>query len=174
MKITAELNYLRMAPRKVRAVARAIRGKNVREAEVSLQFLARRAAGPMAKLLRSAVANARQNFQVTDPAALRVSEISVDQGPALKRIRPRAFGRAFPIRKETSHITLVLEAHGVAPRRRRRAKPAAVRMATEEANGARTEGVIKPAPEREAFRERPKAKTKPTEFVRRMFRRKAI
>ena len=173
MKIKAELNYLRMAPRKVRAVAKAIRGKNVREAEVSLRFLARRAAGPVVKLLRSAVANARQNFQVTDPAALRVSEISVDQGPALKRIRPRAFGRAFPIRKETSHVTLVLEAQGITPRRRRHAKPAAVRMATEEAQGERTEGV-KSAPEREAFRERPKARTKPTEFVRRMFRRKAI
>ncbi len=173
MKITAELNYLRMAPRKVRAVADALRGKNVHEAEISLRFLARRAAGPIAKLLHSAVANARQNFQVTDPAALRVSEISVNQGPALKRIRPRAFGRAFPIRKETSRVTLVLEAHGITSRRRRRAKPAAVRMAAAEAKGERTEGV-KPALEREAFRERPRARTKPTEFVRRMFRRKAI
>lgn len=173
MKIRAELNYLRMAPRKVRAVAEVMRGKSVREAEISLQFLARRAAGPMAKLLRSAVANARQNFQVSDPATLRITGVSVNQGPALKRIRPRAFGRAFPIRKGTSHVTLVLEAAGATPKRPRRARPSAVRMSTEEAKGERTE-VGRPGLERAAFRERPKARTKPTEFVQRMFRRKAI
>lgn len=174
MKISAELHYLRMAPRKVRAVADGIRGKSAPDAELALRFLARRASGPIAKLLSSCVANARQNFQITDPRALRVTEIRVDRGPALKRIRPRAFGRAFPIRKETSHVTLVLEAKGAPPRRPRRAKPLAARAAAQaQGEGERLER--KPAPERDMrFSVRPKAKTKPTEFVQRMFRRKAI
>lgn len=120
MKITAELNYLRIAPRKVRLVARAIRGKSVPDAERALKFLVRRAASPLEKLLRAALANAKQNFQVSDPELLVVSDVTVNQGPMLKRSRPRARGRAFPIHKHTSHVRLVLEAAGrVAPKRAR-------------------------------------------------------
>ncbi len=107
MDITAELNYLRIAPRKVRIAAALIRGKEVIEAERELQFLTKRASLPLIKLLRSAVANATHNFNLQRDN-LYISKITVDGGSPLKRSRPRAFGRAFPIWKRTSHITIVL------------------------------------------------------------------
>ncbi len=174
MEISAKLNYLRMAPRKVRLVADLIRGKPVPVAERMLGVLRKRASGPLLKLLRSAMANARHNFRVANAEDLRIRSITVNTGPTLERIRPRAFGRAFPIRKRTSHVSLVLETVGRTPSAKR-AKPAdEVRPITPSPKVAGGEGVRKPEIEREAFRVRPKAKTKPTEFVRRMFRRKAI
>lgn len=171
MKIVAELNYLRMAPRKVRVVADAIRGKRVPEAERALHFIARRAARPLAKLLKSAVANAKRNFRVSGEDLLAVSEVTVNEGPVLKRRRPRAFGRAFPIAKRTSHVRLVLEAKE-APLRRGVRKPAI--DVVQPADSRDSEKISKPREEREAFKARPKVATKTTEFVRRMFRRKAI
>lgn len=180
MEIRTELNYLRMAPRKVRLVADAIRGKRVPEAEIALRFLARRAAEPMAKLLKAAVADAKENFQVTQPEALVVSRIMVDGGPTLKRSRPRAMGRAFAIRKHTSHVTLILESREPAPAKRRRRK---ANMAVVESDvmpgtgpthldeGARAAAGRPPA---DVFRQKSKVVTKPTGFVQRMFRRKAI
>ena len=172
MEIRSELNYLRIAPRKVRLVADAIRGKRVPEAERVLRFLSRGAAGPMGKLLRAAVANAKQNFQVSSPDALIVGRISVDGGPTLKRSRPRAFGRTFPIRKRTSHVTLILEGRdpGAGRRRRRNADIAVVKG---EPAAAKAETRETPA-KYEALRLKPKVEKKPTAFVRRMFRRKAI
>lgn len=172
MRITAELNYLRLSPRKVRLVADAIRGRSVPEAERVLRFLSRRAARPMEKLLASAVANARQNFQITSPGELVIADIGVNSGPTLKRSRPRAFGRAFPIRKHTSHITLVLESRGIVPKRRKAKKPGIAvvrgeREAGKELGAGRT-------PEREIFREKVRVSAKPSGFVKRMFRRKAI
>ncbi len=169
MEIRTQLNYLRMSPRKVRLVADAIRGKSVPEAEVALRFLARRAAAPIAKLLATAVADARQNFQILSPASLVIRRISVDGGPTLKRSRPRAMGRAFPIRKHTSHITLFLESRGETPKRRKR-KHADIAVVEGEA----PVGSVGREGSHDAFRERPKVATKPTDFVRRMFRRKAI
>ena len=158
-----------MAPRKVRLAADVIRGKRVPEAEAALRFLTRRAAHPLLKLLRSGVANARANFQAADPAELVVAEVRVDGGPAIKRSRPRAFGRAFPIRKRTSHVTLVLESRGAPPKR---ARPA-VAVATAEPGGEETRRA--PAPKWGGLpAPKPKIATKPTDFVRRMFRRKAI
>ncbi len=169
MEIRTELNYLRMSPRKVRLVADAIRGKSVPEAEVALRFLTRRAAAPIAKLLAVAVADARQNFQILSPASLVVRRISADSGPILKRSRPRAMGRAFPIHKHTSHITLILENRGETPERRKR-KKADIAVVEGEASveSIRREGA------HDTFRERPKVTTKPTNFVQRMFRRKVI
>jgi len=106
--VIAKLNYLRLAPRKVRLVANLIKGMRVKEARVQLKFCPKRASQPLLKLLNSAVANAEHNFQLKEDN-LYISKITVDQGPSLKRWRPRAFGRAFPIMKRTSHITLVLE-----------------------------------------------------------------
>lgn len=172
MEIRSELNYFRSSPRKVRRVADAIRGKSVSEAEAVLRFVPRRTAEPMAKLLKAAIADAKQNFQVTSPDALVVSRIMVDGGPTLKRSRPRAMGRAFPIRKRTSHVVLVLEGRGPPPakRRRRKADIAIVRGdAVPEASEAR-----EVQPKHDAFRVKPKIVTKPTDFVQRMFRRKAI
>ncbi|MBI2075044.1 MAG: 50S ribosomal protein L22 [Candidatus Harrisonbacteria bacterium] len=113
---TAKLHYLNMAPRKVRLVADVIRGLGVIEAEAQLALHARRAAQPLLKLLRSAIANAK--MQKLDAAKLIVSRITVDQGPMLKRSLPRAQGRATPLQKKMSHVALVLEesARVAAPR----------------------------------------------------------
>ena len=106
--VTAKLKHLRISPRKVRLVADLIRGLTVREAEKQLKFLTKRAARPVLKLLDSAVANAQNNANLAKEG-LFISKIVVEVGPSLKRWRPRAMGRATPIMKRTSHITLVLE-----------------------------------------------------------------
>ena len=100
------LRYLRMPPRKVRLVADSLRGMHVNEAEGALLYERRRAAKPLLKLLRSAVANA--NVKQLNPDQLFVESIQVDQGPMLKRFLPRARGMATPIQKKMSHITMVL------------------------------------------------------------------
>ncbi len=107
MNVHATLRRLRMSPRKVRLVVDLVRGLPVEEAEVRLSFLEKRAALPVLKLLKSAVANATHNFKL-DPSTLIIKEIAADGGPTYKRWRPRAFGRAGAIRKRTTHISLVL------------------------------------------------------------------
>lgn len=96
-----------MSPRKVRLVVNAVRGLPVRAAETRLNFLPKLAAQPVLKLLRSAMANAEHNFHL-DKETLFIKTITADGGPTLSRSRPRAFGRAAPIRKRTTHINLVL------------------------------------------------------------------
>jgi len=96
-----------MSPRKVRLVVDAVRGMSVTAAETKLTFLPKLAAYPVRKLLLSAIANAEHNFQLKKED-LSIKTIVADGGPTLKRSRPRAFGRAAPIRKRTTHITLVL------------------------------------------------------------------
>lgn len=105
--IHAQLRYLRMSPRKVRLVIDAIRGLHVDLAEQQLSFSRKAAARPVLKLLRSAIANAQNNFQV-QRKELYVKTVFADGGPTLKRFRPRAMGASAPIRKRTSHITIVL------------------------------------------------------------------
>lgn len=104
---TAQLNYLRIAPRKVRSVADLIKGLTVNEAEAQLLVQRRRPAKPLLKLLRSAVANAKNNKRL-DPNHLFIASIRVDQGPMLKRSLPRARGSASPIHKVMCHVTLIL------------------------------------------------------------------
>lgn len=113
----AQLNSLRMSPQKVRLVANLIRGISVRDAQVQLQFSRKAAAKPLFTLLNSAVANAVHNHQM-DPQSLVVSTIFVNDGAVLKRWMPRAQGRATPLRKRSSHITIVLtgEAASAAPK----------------------------------------------------------
>lgn len=106
MQATAKLSGYRQAPRKVRLIAGLIRGKSVEIALVELNHRAKRAAPVFAKLIMSAVANAKALGMPTDK--LIVSEVRVDKGAVLKRSRPRAQGRAFPIHKHTSHIMLTL------------------------------------------------------------------
>jgi large subunit ribosomal protein L22 len=108
MPITAKLRYLRIAPRKVRLVADLIRGRSVGEAENILSFTTKKASLPLLKLLKSAVANAKNNFQLAKEN-LYISQILVDEGPKLKRWMARARGRADEIQKKTSHITLCLD-----------------------------------------------------------------
>ncbi len=107
MDVKARLKNLRISPRKVRLVADLIRGLDYDEAKTQLEFSLKRSALPLLKLLNSCAANAKHNFKL-DESNLYVSKITVDEGPTLYRIMPRAFGRAFYIRKRTSHVTLVL------------------------------------------------------------------
>lgn len=107
MAVTAKLRYLRIAPRKVRLVADLIRGKRVEEAQNILSFTRKRSALPLLKLLKQAIANAKNNFHL-DEKNLYISKITVDEGPKLKRVFPRARGQAAEIQKKTSHITIVL------------------------------------------------------------------
>jgi large subunit ribosomal protein L22 len=100
----AVLSNLRISPRKVRLVADLIKGRTVDQALVQLGFLAKRSAAPVAKLLNSAAANAAPVAR----EGLVVKEIRVDSGATLKRIRPRAFGRAYRINKRTSRIMVTL------------------------------------------------------------------
>lgn len=106
--IIAKLNRLRIAPRKVRLVADLIRGKDVKQAQAVLQFTIKKAAQPLAKLLDSAIANAKHNFKMAEEN-LKIAKITVDQGRTLKRYRPVSRGRTATIQKKTSHVTLVLD-----------------------------------------------------------------
>lgn len=100
--------YIRISSRKVKIVIDLIRGKSVSEAEAILRFTPKAASEPVLKLLKSAVANAENNSNL--PAdGLYVAEVYANQGPTLKRYRPRAQGRATHIRKRTSHITIILD-----------------------------------------------------------------
>lgn len=103
----AILRYVRIAPRKARAVVNLIRGQQVAHALTMLKHTPRSAAHVVEKLLRSAVANAEQK-EIGDAESLRVSKVFVDGGPTLKRFRARAMGRAASIHKRTSHITVVV------------------------------------------------------------------
>ncbi len=105
---TAKATYIRIAPRKVQIVLDLIRNQPADKAMAILKYTPKAACEPLMKLLKSAMANAENNNNM-DVTKLYVAECSVSQGPTLKRIRPRAQGRAFRINKKTSHITLVLK-----------------------------------------------------------------
>ena len=105
--VRAQARYVRSAPRKARLVMDHIRGKRVADARAILRHTPRAAATDIAKLLESAVANAENNFEL-DPDELKIGRAFVDEGPTIKRFRPRAQGRATPIHKRTSHMTITL------------------------------------------------------------------
>lgn len=107
VEVRATARFVRRAPRKVRLVMDHIRGKRVDEARALLAHTPRAAAVDVAKLLDSAVANAENNFEL-DPDDLRILRATADEGPTIKRFRPRALGRATPIHKRTSHLTITL------------------------------------------------------------------
>jgi len=107
MEVKAQSNNLRMSPRKVRLLADLVRGQKIAPALAQLSFSGKAAGLPIAKLVKSAVANAKHNFDLTEDN-LFIKTISVDGGATLKRSIPRAQGRATPIRKRTSHIKLIL------------------------------------------------------------------
>ena len=116
MEAKAIARHIRMSPRKVRLVVDQIRGRSVNEAYAILQFSKKAASEPVGKTLRSAVANAQYRAQddgeVLDVDELMVSRAFVDEGATLRRWRARAMGRASPIRKRTSHITVVVDKRG--------------------------------------------------------------
>jgi len=111
MLFQAKLKHLRISPRKVRLVTGLIKGLSVKQAEIQLKFSTKRSTEPILKLLNSAVANAKENGNISKDN-LFVSNIVVDIGPTLKRWRARAMGRASAIKKRTSHITLILSQRG--------------------------------------------------------------
>ena len=105
--VKAVAKYIRMSPHKIRRVIDQIRGRSYQEALMILEFLPYDAGGPIWQLVHSAAANAKHNYGL-DKKKLIVDEIFANEGPKLKRIRPRAQGRAFAIRKPTCHITAVV------------------------------------------------------------------
>jgi len=152
MEVKAQLNQLRMAPRKVRLVANLIKGLHVEDARVQLELMTKKSSDPMLKLLNSAVANAKNNNKL-DESALFVSKVLVNGGPTIKRWFPRAMGRAFPIKKRTCSIILVLsELEAQEPKKSKRAKAEA---AKDSANGKTDEVAAK-----KHHKSKPEAKTK--------------
>jgi len=107
MEVKVELNNIRIAPRKVRLVADIIRGKKANVAQSLLSFTVNKPATGMLKLLNSAIASAKHDLKMEE-TSLFGSEIFVNEGPKLKRWHPMSRGRAYPIQKKTSHITLIL------------------------------------------------------------------
>ncbi len=112
----ASAKHCSIAPMKARRVVDIVRGLSVSDALVQLKFAPQDAAEQVYKVVASAAANAENNEQL-DPSTLFISEAWVDEGPTLKRFRPRAQGRAFRIRKRTSHITVVVESRPTAGKR---------------------------------------------------------
>ncbi|GAA3202570.1 50S ribosomal protein L22 [Actinocorallia longicatena] len=123
MEARAQARFVRVTPRKARRVVDLIRGLQAAEAQAVLRFAPQAASEPVGKVLKSAVANATHNFNLAEDT-LFVSKTYVDEGPTLKRFRPRAQGRAYRINKRTSHITVVLESleDGASIKKTRRAR----------------------------------------------------
>jgi large subunit ribosomal protein L22 len=105
--VRASAKYVRVAPRKARLIADQVRGKHIDDARSLLQFSPRTAADDVAKVIESAAANAEANHDLIGDEMV-VHEIRIDEGPTLKRYRPRAMGRATPINKRTCHISVAL------------------------------------------------------------------
>jgi large subunit ribosomal protein L22 len=144
LRARASARYVRMTPMKVRRVVDLIRGMEAREALAVLQFAPQAASEPVAKVLASAMANAEHNQQL-DPESLIVSVAYVDEGPTMKRFRPRAQGRAYRIRKRTSHITIEVESVPVPARGGNR--PAKAAPAKAPAKATKATKATKAAPE---------------------------
>lgn len=166
----AKLNHLRMAPRKVRAVADIIRGLSVNEAEAQLLFQRRRASKVLLKLLRSAVANAKNKKM--DPAKLVIGRISVDNASIMKRLMMRARGGASEIQKKSSHVTIVLtEVENpkerrftiVTPKKARKPEGEAPRKKKAESKGGEEKGETKKS-----------GKKASPGFFQKVFRRKSV
>jgi len=164
MEVWARLRYLRIAPRKVRLVADLIRGKKTEEAQTILHFTKKRAGLPLFKLLKSAIASALHDFRLEE-SNLYISKILVDEGPKLKRWRPRARGRAFEIQKKTSHITIVLEEI-----EKKKKKPKAVKKVKKPREEVKKKKIEKPKLKPRLEIKKPKIQR----GLRRIFRRKAF
>lgn len=108
MQVKAQLNNLKISPRKVRLVANLVKGMKVADALDQLRFLNKKSSDPISVLIRSAIANAEHNFKL-DPTTLVIKEFRVDKGLTIKRYMPRAFGRANMIKKFMSKVSLTLE-----------------------------------------------------------------
>lgn len=111
MEVRATAKYIRIAPRKVRLVVDAVRGKRANQALAMLEVMPQRAAREVWKAVKSAVANAENNFEL-EPDDLVIRSIYADDGPRVKRFRPRAHGRVSPLLHRSSHITVIVDDQG--------------------------------------------------------------
>ena len=152
---TAVARFVRMSPTKARRVIDLVRGKSVSEALDILRWAPQQASEPVAKVIASAAANA-QNNDGLDPSTLVVAAVYADEGPTAKRIRPRAQGRAFRIRKRTSHITVIVESR---PPRGERAGQSAGSTRSRRAQGSKA--AAKKAPATKATAEKATAEKAP-------------
>ena len=125
-RAVARARFVRVTPMKARRVVELIKGRSASEALAVLQFAPQTASGPVSKVLASAIANAENNLSL-DPETLVVHHAYVDEGPTLKRFRPRAQGRAYRIRKRTSHITVEVESRPKAASKSRKSQKGSAR-----------------------------------------------
>jgi len=190
MKVVAQLKYLRMSPRKVRAVGNLVRGLDVADAEKQLSFLPKHAASPLRKLLQSATANAEHNFNLKREG-LYIRSLIVEGGPVLKRFLPRMGGRASDIKKRTSHIILTLEARNGGEERKPKKRKATLPLSSEHMvepaggmptkiegtpvlNGQADDSDIKTRKKKFRAPKREEILQKTPRFMKRIFRRKSI
>lgn len=174
MIVSAKLKYLRIAPRKVRLVADLIRGKSVEESQRILNFTPKRASHPLFKLLKSAIANAKNNFQIEEKN-LYISKIFVDEGPKLKRWHPQSRGRAAEIQKKSSHIFIELSEIKKVSKKIKKVKkpvsaPSAKKKIEEKKDLEKAPKITKPKPELKKEIPVPKLK----QSIKKVFRRKAF
>jgi large subunit ribosomal protein L22 len=151
---TAKARFVHVSASKARRVINLVRGKSVAEALDILRWAPQAASEPVAKVIASAAANA-QNNEGLDPSTLVVATVYADEGPTAKRIRPRAQGRAFRIRKRTSHITVIVESR---PSRQQRSGQSATSSRARRAQGSKA-AAANSAPATKAAAEKAPAKT---------------
>lgn len=164
-QVIAKLNNVRIAPRKMRFITELIKGMPVDRAEAQLLFNKRRPSDALLILLRSAKANAKNKNMNTEK--LFIKRIIVDQGTVLKRFLPRAMGRATPLNKRSSHVTLELAERETIQRRFSIVPPPKKTKADKEKKAPK----VKPALQGE--KQQPKPEKKPS-FLKRLFRRKSV
>lgn len=175
MQIQVKLNYLRIAPRKTRQIVDLVRGKTAVQAASILEFVVRKPADPILKLLRSAMATAKNDSKL-DVSNLYISKITANEGPKLKRFRPVSRGSAHALWKRTSHIVLVLDE--IKPTvgkksKKEENKPLAVDQVAEGDSIAKEEDLTKKK-EKQKFEQRNQKMQKGPGSLNRMFRRKSI
>ncbi len=186
MQVQAELKNLRVSPRKVRLVAGTLRGLDVAHAKYQLDAVVKKSSRPLSKLLASAVANAINNFSLEE-SNLFIKDVNVDEGPKLKRFRPKGFGRTSPIEKKTSHIRIILEEKiaGLKAKSKPRRQTAEVSTPTAEkvSTGALSETIEESKPKAKFETRKPEIKREINkkgvisnigDRTKKLFRRKAV
>jgi large subunit ribosomal protein L22 len=172
MQVTAKLNYLHISPRKVRAVINVVKGMSAKDAMAQLRNYPNMAARPLENLIKSAIANAEHNFSIL-PETLKIKIFKADGGPVFKRFRPGSKGRVSPIRKRTTHITLILEGDR-GSHENKKEKPNEKNEIVSENKLRETYDHQKQEIKKDAFRQKPVQKKSGSGFVKRMFQRKSI
>ncbi|MDD4062532.1 MAG: 50S ribosomal protein L22 [Candidatus Pacebacteria bacterium] len=165
MDIKVKLRYLKIAPRKVRLSADAIRGESAVKAKSLLTFMVKKPSEPLLKLLNSGIASAKNEYGIEE-SKLYISEIRVDEAPKIKRWMPRARGSASPIQKKSSHITLTLSAVGVDGKKKKKVKAVKVSKVAD----------IKDVVKKDKWQEKGDSIKAPTDksLGKKIFRRKSI